>query len=324
MSATTLAAPVPPPTRPIRTRSRLPWHRRRSTKGMLYALPVTVFVAVMFILPLLMVVQMSFSDWTLIGGFQGINIPDNFSTPPNDSGIAYGVLNDPNLWNAIRFTLVYTVIVTVVMLSLALGLALLVQEATRWNGILRTAILVPSALGLASASLLFYGLYTPAYGPINPILQAIGVIDAPIAFLGTPEGALWSTVALIVWRFTGFYMLLLLVGLQGIPVDLYEAARIDGAGRWQIFRSITIPLLRPSLALAVILCVTGSLLAFDQFFILTRGGPDGSTMTLVQLIYFEAFGRQDLGAAAAFSVLVLIALVVLNLVQFRALRVRES
>jgi multiple sugar transport system permease protein len=307
---------------PVRTRP--PWHRRRSTTGLFYALPVVLFVVLLFVVPLLMVVQMSFSDWTLIGGFRGINFPDNFSTPPNDSGVAYGVLNDPNLAKAIQFTLVYTFVVTVVMLALALGLALLVQEATRWNGVLRTAILVPSALGLASASLLFYGLYTPAYGPINPVLQALGIIDQPIAFLGTPEGALWSTVALILWRFTGFYMLLLLVGLQAIPVDVYEAARIDGAGRWQIFRSITIPLLRPSLALAVILCVTGSLLAFDQFFILTRGGPDGSTMTLVQLIYFEAFGRQDLGAAAAFSVLVLVALVVINLVQFRALRVRES
>jgi multiple sugar transport system permease protein len=275
---------------PVRTRP--PWHRRRSTTGLFYALPVVLFVVLLFVVPLLMVVQMSFSDWTLIGGFRGINFPDNFSTPPNDSGVAYGVLNDPNLAKAIQFTLVYTFVVTVVM--------------------------------LASASLLFYGLYTPAYGPINPVLQALGIIDQPIAFLGTPEGALWSTVALILWRFTGFYMLLLLVGLQAIPVDVYEAARIDGAGRWQIFRSITIPLLRPSLALAVILCVTGSLLAFDQFFILTRGGPDGSTMTLVQLIYFEAFGRQDLGAAAAFSVLVLVALVVINLVQFRALRVRES
>jgi multiple sugar transport system permease protein len=323
MSVTT--SPVTATRHPaVPVRRRPPWHRRRSTKGFLYVLPVVAFVVVLFVVPLLMVVQMSFSDWTLIGGFRGINFPDNFSTPPNDSGVAYGVLNDPNLAKAIQFTLVYTVVVTVVMLALALGLALLVQEATRWNGVLRTAILVPSALGLASASLLFYGLYTPAYGPINPVLQGLGIIDQPIAFLGTPEGALWSTVVLIVWRFTGFYMLLLLVGLQAIPVDVYEAARIDGAGRWQIFRSITIPLLRPSLALAVILCVTGSLLAFDQFFILTRGGPDGSTMTLVQLIYFEAFGRQDLGAAAAFSVLVLVALVVINLVQFRALRVRES
>ena len=305
------------------TSRRPPWHRRRSTIGMLYATPITVFVLLLFVLPLIMVVVMSFSDWKLIGGFQGINFPDNYAEPANEAGIAYGVLNDPNLFNAIGFTIKYTVLVTVIMLALALGLALIVQEATRWNAILRTAILIPSALGLASSSLLFYGLYTPAYGPINPALLFLGIVDKPVSFLGSPDSALLSTVVLIVWRYTGFYMLLLLVGLQSISSDVYEAARIDGAGRWQMFRSITLPLLRPSIAMSVILCVTGSLLAFDQFFILTRGGPDGSTMTLVQLIYFEAFGRQDLGTAASFSVLVLIALVVLNTAQFRALRARD-
>jgi multiple sugar transport system permease protein len=303
--------------------NHLVWYRRRSAKGMLYALPVTVFVAALFVIPLGMVIWMSLSDWTLIGGFLGTNFPNNFSTPVNDAGVSYGVLNDPKLWPAIGFTLKYTAIVTVVLLGLALAIALLVQEATRWNSFLRTSILVPSALGLASASLLFYGLYTPSYGPLNPILMALGIIQEPISFLGSPEAALWSTVALIIWRYTGFYMLILLVGLQAIPTDIYEAARIDGASRWQIFRTITIPLLRSSIALTVILCVTGSLLAFDQFYILTKGGPDDSTMTLVQLIYFEAFGRQDLGAAAAFSVLVLLALVIINLVQFRALRAKD-
>jgi multiple sugar transport system permease protein len=125
---------------------------------------------------------------------------------------------------------------------------------------------------------------------------------------------------LIIWKFAGFFMLILLVGLQRIPTDVYEAARIDGANRWQIFRSITLPLLRPSLALVLILSVTGSLLAFDQFFILTKGGPDNSTVTVVQLIYREAFFRQDLGTAAAISVVVLAVLLILNLAQFRLLR----
>ena len=93
-------------------------------------------------------------------------------------------------------------------------------------------------------------------------------------------------------------MLLMLVGLQGIPDDVYEAARIDGASRWQTFRDITLPLLRPTLALTTVLCVTGSLLAFEQFYILTKGGPDNSTITVVQLIYNVAFqGQNDLGVA---------------------------
>jgi multiple sugar transport system permease protein len=119
-------------------------------------------------------------------------------------------------------------------------------------------------------------------------------------------------------------MLIFLVGLQAIPDDLFEAAALDGASRVQVFRYITWPLLRPSLALTLILCVTGSLLAFDQFYILTKGAPDNSTVTVVQLIYREAFQKQNLGTSAAISIMVLVALLVLNAVQFRYLRSSES
>jgi multiple sugar transport system permease protein len=115
-------------------------------------------------------------------------------------------------------------------------------------------------------------------------------------------------------------MLILLVGLQEIPDDLYEAASLDGATWWQSFRHVTLPLLRPSLSLATILCVTGSLLAFDQFFILTKGAPNNSTVTVVQVIYREAFQRQNLGTAAALSLIVLLVLVIINALQLRFLR----
>ena len=135
--------------------------------------------------------------------------------------------------------------------------------------------------------------------PVSPGRSPTSWQSWGVTFLGTPEGALWSTVFLVVWRYAGFYMLLMLVGLQGIPDDVYEAARIDGASRWQTFRDITLPLLRPTFALTIVLCVTGSLLAFEQFYILTKGGPDNSTMTIVQLIYNVAFqGQNNLGIAA--------------------------
>jgi multiple sugar transport system permease protein len=118
-------------------------------------------------------------------------------------------------------------------------------------------------------------------------------------------------------------MLLLLVGLNTIPTELYEAARVDGASRWQTFRRITLPLLRPTLALLLILSITGSLLAFDQFYILTRGGPSNSTVSVVMVIYREAFTRFNLGTAAALSTIVLVALLVLNALQFRVLRGSE-
>jgi multiple sugar transport system permease protein len=293
---------------------RRPWWRSRSAQGLGYAAPTAVLVIVFFVLPLLLVGRMSLSDWPLLTGDRGLNAPDNFSRSTGSE----------LFWPAVRFTLTYTVVVTVLLLGLALLLALLLQESRPGTGFFRTVFFLPSALGLASAALLFFGMYSPNVGPVSPLLERFGLTDGPLSFLGTPTAALWSTVLLIVWKFTGFYMLILLVGLQRIPHDIIEAAWMDGAGRWQTFRSITLPLLRPSLALTMLLCVTGSLLAFDQFFLLTKGGPDNSTVTIVQLIYREAFQRLNLGTAAALSVIVLLALLLLNVLQFRWLRGKDD
>lgn len=295
-------------------RSRRGRHARTALggplQGWLYAAPTALFVLGLFLIPLALVLQMSGSDWPLLRGNTGWNFPQNY----------IDAVDLRLFWDSLGFTLLYTVITTVLLLGLGLGLALLVQESSRWKGFLRTAFLLPSALGLASASLLFYVLYSPFAGPFADLMASWG-----ITFLGTPEGALWSTVFLVVWRYAGFYMLLMLVGLQGIPDDVFEAARIDGASRWQTFRFITVPLLRPTFALTTVMCVTGSLLAFDQFYILTKGGPDNSTMTIVQLIYNVAFqGQNSLGIAGALSVIVLIALVVINAVQLRAFRRPEE
>jgi multiple sugar transport system permease protein len=281
--------------------------------GVAYAAPTAVFVAVFFITPLLLVARMSLSSWPLLTGNGGLNFPKNYLS----------IWNNALFGPAVVFTIEYTLIVTVLLIGLGLGLALLVQERGRWADMLRTVILLPVSLGLAAASLLFWGFYSPSIGPINPILEQLGLIHDPIPFLGTSLSALLSTSFLIVWKYSGLYMLIFLVGLQAIPEDLFEAAALDGASRIQVFRHITLPLLRPSLALALILCVTGSLLAFDQFYILTKGGPDNSTVTVVQLIYREAFQKQNLGTSAAISIMVLVALLVLNAVQFRYLRSSE-
>jgi multiple sugar transport system permease protein len=288
------------------------WQYRQLT-GVAYAAPTAMFVAVFFITPLLLVARMSLSSWPLLTGNGGLNFPKNYLS------IWKNALFAP----AVVFTIEYTLIVTVLLIGLGLGLALLVQESGRWVNLLRTVILLPVSLGLAAASLLFWGFYSPSIGPISPILEQLGLIHEPISFLGTSLSALLSTSFLIVWKYSGLYMLIFLVGLQAIPDDLFEAAALDGASRIQVFRHITWPLLRPSLALALILCVTGSLLAFDQFYILTKGAPDNSTVTVVQLIYREAFQRQNLGTSAAISIIVLVALLVLNAVQFRCLRSSE-
>lgn len=191
--------------------------RSQNRQGWAYVAPTAAVLLILFVAPIIVVIIMACSRWTLLGGSQGVNFPDNFTK----------VFSDPLLGTSIWFTVKYTVLTTVILMPIAYGLALLVQESRYWNSILRTAILVPSALGIASASLLFYALYSPQVGPINSILEKIGSTEAGASILGTPNGALWATILLVVWRFAGYYMLLTMVGLQAIPGDVYEAAKLD-------------------------------------------------------------------------------------------------
>ena len=287
--------------------------RRRTGRlgliGWLYAAPTALVVGLLFVLPIALAIWMSFNDWPLIGQAK-VNFPDNYAHIPSDDLFI----------QAIGFTFLYAAIITVTLIGLALVLALLVQHPRRGVGLLRTAYFLPAIVGLTSAALLFYGMYAPSIGPLNPILKAVGIIDKPVDWLGTPNNALLSTVLMMTWRFAGFYMLILLTGLQAIPEQLYEAARIDGGNPWQIFRYVTLPLLRPSIALCLVLIVTGALLAFEQFYVLTRGGPDNSTVTMVMAMFRQAFSHFDLGRAAALAVVVLIALVALNALQLSVIR----
>jgi multiple sugar transport system permease protein len=299
------ALPKPPRGRANTTPANK-FSRSRMRVGMLFAAPTAAVVAVVFLIPLGLLLWMSLNDWPLIG-----------ASAPN-WGANYAAVTDDLFIRAVWFTLKYTLLTTVVLSAVALGLALLVQEARAGTGLYRTAFFLPAAIGLASTSLLFYSLYTQDTSALNTLLGWFGLHE--IGWITTPNGALWSVIGTVIWRFSGFYMLILLTGLQSIPHEVYEAARVDGARRWQTFLHVTLPLLRPSIALMMLLSVTGSILAFDQFYVLTAGGPNNSTVTLVLALYRKAFIQFDLGTAAALSVVVLAFLLVLNIGQFVLLR----
>jgi multiple sugar transport system permease protein len=302
--AQTQATSVRRPPAPARGR-----RRRKDLVGLLYASPAAVIVVVLFLVPLGMTVWMSLNDWPLIG------------QPEFNAGANYAAIPEHRLFGqAILFTLKYTVVVTALYFVTALGLALLVQETRRGVGFFRTAFFLPAVVGLASASLLFYAMYNNEFGPVDDIFRLIGLSDGRVDFLGTPGNAFASTVAMVTWRFAGFNMLILLTGLQAIPTEVYEAARTDGASWWQTLRHITIPLLRPTIALMLILSITGSLLAFEPFFVMTAGGPDNSTVTMVIAMFREAFVLFDLGSSAALAVVLLVALVAFNALQLLVLR----
>ncbi|MGH9213589.1 MAG: carbohydrate ABC transporter permease [Acidimicrobiales bacterium] len=286
--------------------------RSRAIQGAGYAAPTAVVVGMFFLVPLGLLVWMSLHDWPILADPE-LNAPKNYTD----------IADNQLFVDAVIFTLKYTVLVTVVLSLAALGLALLVQHSRPGVGFFRTAFFLPGAIGFAATSILFLGFLNGRFGPIDPFLIDLGIIDEPVSWVGTPNMALFSTIGLVTWRFAGFNMLILLVGLHMIPLEVYEAAKVDGAGRWQTFTRVTLPLLRPTFALMLIISITGSLVAFDQFYIFTRGRPANSTVSAVMVIFREAFVSNDLGAAAALSAVLLLALLVFNGFLLRVLRHRE-
>jgi multiple sugar transport system permease protein len=297
------------------TRSRRRPARRpsRNLLGLLYAAPAAVIVGVFFLVPLGLVVWMSLNRWPLLAPAT-VNAPDNYTRIAQNGLVA----------DAVVFTLKYTAVVTVLLFTAAFGLALLVQRRRRGVGFFRGAYFLPAAVGWATSTLLFLGFFSDQIGPVNDFLIRIGLLDHPVSWTaGDPAVAFGSTITLVIWRWAGFNMIILLTGLQSIPVELYEAAKVDGASRSQAFRGVTLPLMRPTIALVLSLMITGSILGFEQFYILTRGGPGNSTTSVVMVIVREAFVRFNLGSAAAMSVLVLLGLVVLNGLQLAVVRRRS-
>ncbi len=286
---------------------------RRPLTGLLYVAPTAVLVVGLFLVPLAILVYMSFMDWPLLGS----PTPDGFD---NYRHLAH----DSQFIGAITFTLVYTAITTVVLFGVAFVLVAISNSRRHGARFYRTAFFLPYVVGTAAASTMWWIDSSDQLGIVNRVLQGVGLISKPVGFLDTPGKALFTVVMLVVWKFVGFQVVVLLVGLQSIPGELYEAARVDGASTWQRLRYITIPAMKPTISLLTVLSITGSLLAFDQFYVLTHGGPDNSTVTVVLALYNRAFQSYRLGDAAAEAVVLLIALILLNVVQLRLLRNREN
>jgi multiple sugar transport system permease protein len=294
---------------PVARRRRRGGAARRPLTGLAFVAPTAVIVAGLFLVPLGILIYMSFMDWPLLGeptadGF------DNYRR----------IAHDSQFLGAIGFTLLYTAITTVVLFAVAFALVAISNSRRRGSRFYRTAFFLPYVVGTAAASTMWWVDSSDRLGVFNQGLQTAGLISKPVGFLDTPGKALFSVITLVVWKFVGFQVIVLLVGVQSIPGELYEAARVDGASTMQRLRYITIPGLKPTLALLTVLSVTGSLLAFDQFYVLTHGGPDNSTMTVVLALYNKAFQSYRLGDAAAEAVVLLVALIVLNVVQLALLR----
>jgi multiple sugar transport system permease protein len=287
--------------------------RRRGLTGLLFVLPAVCFTAVFFVVPLGMTLWMSVHNWPLLGRprFNGL---DNYAA----------LLQDGSFWSSLGFTAKYTLAVTPPLFLFAFALALLVQRRAPLVNAFRTAYFLPVVIGMAVASLLWAWLLNDQVGVISDLLMKVGVVEEPLQWLDTSGTALAAIVVMVLWKASGFTMVLLLVGLQAIPVDLGDAARVDGATWWQRLRHITVPLMRRTFALALVVSIIGSFLAFEQFYILSHGGPRNSTISVVYWIYRAAFTSFRLGYAAAMSVVLLVLLVLLSIVQLWLLRDKQT
>jgi multiple sugar transport system permease protein len=286
---------------------------RRPLVGLSFVAPTAALVAALFLVPLGILVYMSLTDWPLLGdaSFVGFHNYERLGS-------------DQQFVGAIKFTLVYTAITTVVLFAIAFLLVWISNSPRRGSLFYRTAIFLPYVVGTSAASAMWWVDSNDQLGVFSRVAQATGLTNQPLGLLDTPGKALINVLALVVWKFVGFQVMVLLVGLQSIPAELYEAARVDGATTWQRLRYITAPSLKPTMALLTVLSVTGSLLAFDQFYVLTHGGPQNSTLTVVLAVYNKAFQSYRLGSAAAEAVAILVVLVLVNVIQLRLLRDRES
>lgn len=264
-------------------------------RGFIYLVPALIFVALFVLWPVGHMIYLSFTSTSLLGGSEWVGL-ENYTD----------ALSDKKFWRAFNFTLKYTFIITPILMGLGFALALLTAPNSPLRQATRTLIFMPVVIGLASSSLLWFWLFDQQVGLFNQMLVDVGIIDEPLVWFRRANSGIWAVIISVVWKVVGFGMILMVAGIQSIPKDLFEAARIDGASFSLTARRIVLPLAAKSILLATLLSAIGSLLAFEQFYLMTGGGPRGQTFTSVYWIYQNSFVRFELGYGAALSVILMI------------------
>jgi multiple sugar transport system permease protein len=274
------------------------WH------GWLFVAPALLFVAVFVLVPLGQLVAVSLTDRSLLGGGKFIAFANYWR-----------IWNDASFWRALEFTAKYTLVLTPILIGLGFALALLTVQNTALKRLTRTIVFLPVVIGLSSSSLLWFWLLDEQVGLLNKLLVDLSVIREPIVWFASADLAFWAVVISITWKVVGFGMVLFVAGIQSINPDILEAAVMDGASYWSRVRFIMLPLTRRVLLLTTLVSAIGSMLAFDQFYIMTSGGPRGQTFTAVYWIYQNSFISFRLGYGAALSIVLTLIILVFSTMQ---------
>lgn len=263
--------------------------------GLMFIAPALVFVLAITIYPFTQMIYMSLFRWSLIEG-QG-----NFS----GLGNYIRAWHDRQFWASLVFTIKYTVYLTPILLVLGYLAALLTAGATRIQKFTRGVIFLPVVIGLGSSSLLWFWLFDQQVGLFNRALIDLGIIDRAPVWFADADRALWAIIISVTWKVVGLGMILFVAAIQSIPSEVNEAAMMDGARFWRRTRAITIPLTYPTITFFIIISAVPSLLAFDQFFIMSAGGPRNQTITSVFWVYNTSFRNFRLGYGSAMSVMLI-------------------
>jgi multiple sugar transport system permease protein len=263
--------------------------------GFLYLLPALAFVAVFVFYPLSQLFYISMTSESLLGGGEFVWF-DNYLL----------AFNDRDFWRAFWFTVKYTAIITPVLIGLGFLLALLMTARRPIVQLTRGVVFLPVVIGLASSSLLWVWLFNQQVGLFNKLLVDVGVLGAPLVWFNKADLGLFAVIISVVWKVIGFGMIIMLAGMQTINQEVIEAAMIDGASYWQRVRRIIVPLSSRAILLATLISAIGSMLAFDQFYLMTGGRPRGQTFTSVYWIYQNSFVYFKLGYGSALSIILML------------------
>ena len=285
---------------------------RNAVTGWSFILPNFIGFAVLTLVPVITLFYYAFTEWNVFGSAKFTGLA-NFRQ----------MVHDGSFWISFWNTFYYAGLHIPLTLAVSLGLALLLNRKLRGVAFFRTAAFFPYITSIVAIAVVWNMLFSPEYGPINQFLRAIGIAHPP----GWTASASWSMPAVIIvgtWREMGYYMLLFLAGLQTIPVELYEAARMDGANAWQRFWKITLPMLRPTTFFVTIMLTIGSFKVFDLILVMTEGGPGQSTLVLSQYIYKKGFQENQFGYASAVSIVLFAICILVTIVQFLGNKRRDA
>ena len=263
--------------------------------GLLYLAPALLFVAAFVFYPLAQLVHISMTSESLLGGGEFVWF-DNYLT----------ALNDRSFWRAFWFTVRYTAIITPILIGLGFLLALLATVNRPIVRLTRGVVFLPVVIGLASSSLLWIWLFDQQVGLFNKMLVDLHVIGEPMVWFTKADIGLFAVIISVVWKVVGFGMIIMLSGIQSIHQEIIKAAMIDGASWLQGVRRIIVPLSLRAILLATLISAIGSMLAFDQFYLMTGGRPRGQTFTSVYWIYQNSFVYFKLGYGSALSIILML------------------